>query len=211
MARGGCDAIAFKIARVLRHLLAIEAQAASGTIYSTNSSQRDKEELECYGKLANNGKGLYVYILYFGTLYFERHATSKPVSAAPTAPEQDLSTTLTADMRLPDQLGDYYQQLPFGPDCPPASQIDSHAQIVQSQFGQLASPRQLPSTGNDIFGFGGGDIQEGQLAIPVGFAGANDNWDLQGVDVALFDSLFRGTAIPDAVEEETWMQWASNR
>jgi hypothetical protein len=44
----------------------------------------------------------------------------------------------------------------------------------------------------------------------VGVAGAEDDWDLQGVDVALFDSLFCGTAIPDAVEE-TWAQWVSEQ
>ncbi|MCJ1401941.1 hypothetical protein MMC11_005158 [Xylographa trunciseda] len=215
MARSGYDAIASKIARLLRHLLAIEAQAASGTIYSTNSSQGDEEELECHGKLTNDGKGLHVHIPYFGTINFERHDSSKSVSTPPTAPEQDLSTTRTADIRLPDQLGEQNQQPPFGPDCPPVCQIDSqldyhNAQTVQFQFGQLASPQQLPSPRNGVFGFSNGNFQEGQLAIPVDFAGAEDDWDLQGIDVALFDSLFRGTAIPDAADEESWMQWASN-
>lgn len=68
------------------------------------------------------------------------------------------------------------------------------------------------SPGNDVFGVRSGDnhIQEGQLLSSVGVAGAEEDWDLQGVDVALFDSLFRGTIDSDAAQEETWAQWASN-
>ncbi|KAF2804548.1 uncharacterized protein BDZ99DRAFT_425309 [Mytilinidion resinicola] len=127
MARAGTDAIASKIARILRPLLAIEANAVSGTSYSINSSTGDEEELEYHGKLSNGGKGLHVHIPYFGTINFERGAISK------------------------------------------------------------------------------------SFPVGAGVAGVeDDDWDLQGVDVALFDSLFRGTTIPDAVEEEAWTQWAGN-
>ena len=81
---------------------------------------------------------------------------------------------------------------------------------MQLQFGQLSSSQQPLSPGNGVFNLSSSNIQEGQLPISVGAAGAEDDWDLQGVDVALFDSLFRGTVIPDADEEETWAQWASN-
>ena len=215
MARTGTDAIASKIACILRPLLAIEANAASGTDYSTNSSKGDEEELECHGKSTNGGKGLYVHIPYFGTINFERRVISKSVLTAPTAPEQGLPTTLVADTLLPAQLGEHNQQPPSGPDRPPAcqigSQLDYHnEQTMQFQFGQLASPQQPPSPGNGVSSFSSGNIQESQLPVSVGFTGAEDDWDLQGVDVALFDSLFRGTEIPYAVEAETWAQWASN-
>ncbi|MCJ1389211.1 hypothetical protein MMC18_002067 [Xylographa bjoerkii] len=215
MARAGPDAIASKITRILRHLLAIEANAASGTSYSTHSFKGDdEEELECHGKLTNGGKGLHVHIPYFGTINFERGAISKSVSTTPTAPDQGLPTTLVADMLLPDPLGEHNQQPPSGWDCPPACQIGSpldhhNARTAQWQFGQLASPQLPPSPGNGVSSFDSGNIQEGQVPDSVGFVDAEDDWDLQGVDVALFDSLFRGTAIPDAVAEETWAQWAA--
>jgi len=215
VAHTGPDAIASKIARILRPLLAIEANAASGTIYNTNSSKSDEEELECHGKLTNGGKGLYVHIPYFGTINFEHCIISKSVSIAPMVPEQGFPTTSIADMLLPDQPGEHNQQPLSGSNYPPACQIDSHlenhnAQTVQFQFGQLASPQQPLSLGNDIPSFNSAGTQDGQLPDSVGFVGAEDDWELQGVDVALFDSLFRGTAIPDALEEETWEQWAAN-
>jgi hypothetical protein len=215
MARAGTDVIASKITRILRPLLAIEANAASGTSYSTNSSKGDEEELEYHGKLTNGGKGLHVHIPYFGTINFERRAISKSVSTTPTAPEQGFPTTLAADILLPDQLGEHNQQAPSGPSCPPprqiGSQLDSHnAQTLPLQFGQLASPQQPPSPGNSISSFSSSNVQEGRLPVSLGDTGTEDDWDLQGVDVALFNSLFRGTAIPDAVEEETWTQWARN-
>ncbi|KAL2810280.1 hypothetical protein BJX63DRAFT_402596 [Aspergillus granulosus] len=50
-------------------------------------------------------------------------------------------------------------------------------------------------------------LQLGQTTpeLPVGldFSHPDDNWDLQGIDIAIFDSIFRGTDIGD-VSMETW-------
>ncbi|KAK4696757.1 hypothetical protein P7C71_g1220, partial [Lecanoromycetidae sp. Uapishka_2] len=205
MARAGTDAIASKIARILRPLLAIEAEAASGTGYSTDSSKGDEEELEFHGKLTNGGKGLHIYIPFFGTIDFECRAISK------TVPEQGLATTSVADILLPDNLGQHNEQASAGSDRPLASQIGSqldyhNTQPGQSQFGHL----QLPFSGNGVSSSGDGNMQESQLPVCGDLPGSEDDWDLQGVDVALFDSLFHGFAIPDAVEEEAWAEWASN-
>lgn len=90
-----------------------------------------------------------------------------------------------------------------------SSKLDYHdAQTVQVQFGKLTSPQQPPFPGNCISSCG--NDQEDQLSVSVDAAGAEDEWGLHGVDVALFNSLFGGTAIPDSVEEETWAQWAGN-
>jgi hypothetical protein len=215
MARAGTDAIASKIARILRHLLTIEAHAASGTSYNTNSFKGDEEELECHGKLTDGGKGLNVHIPYFGTINFEPRAWSKSVSTTPTAPEHGLAATLVADMLLTDQLGEHNQHPPPGPDCPPACQLgsqldDRNALTEQLQFGQLVSPQQRLPPANRVSNFSSGDIQESQLPVSMNDAGAVDDRDLQGVDVALFDSLFRGTAISDATDEATWAQWMGN-
>ncbi|MCJ1432644.1 hypothetical protein MMC27_002001 [Xylographa pallens] len=88
-------------------------------------------------------------------------------STAPTVFDQGLQTTLTADILLPDQLG------------------------------------------NNVFSFSSGTFQEGQFPVSLGATGAENDFDLQGVDVALFNSLFRATEILDAAEEEIWVQWAS--
>lgn len=215
MARDGIDSIASKIARIVRPLLAIEADNVSGTSYKNNSTEGDEEELECHGKLTNGGKELHVHIPYFGTINFERRATSKSASAAPRAPEQINPTTIAADMLFPDQLGEHSQQPLSGPDLPPAYQIGSQldyqgTQTLQLQPCYLASPQQPPFPCNGVSSFSSSNMQEGQLPFSIGVTGAEYDWDLQGIDVALFDSLFRGTAIPDAVEEETWTQWASN-
>ncbi|KAL2798999.1 hypothetical protein BJX66DRAFT_322497 [Aspergillus keveii] len=107
----GTDPIATKLTRILRHLLVIEANAASGTIYSTTSSNAGEGEHD--GGLAQGGKGLRIHIPYFGTIHFEKGAISKS-------------------------------------------------------------------------------------------AQTEDNWDLQGIDIALFDSLFRGTEIDD-IDQGTWI------
>ncbi|PWY88210.1 hypothetical protein BO70DRAFT_309756 [Aspergillus heteromorphus CBS 117.55] len=120
MTRAGTDEIACRLAPLIRQLLAIEANAASGTIYSTNSSAADEGTIGCGGKLTNGGQGLNIHIPYFGTITFEHGI-------------------MTNDMQYP--------------------------------------PMDLPGP---------------------------EDWDMQGVDLALFDSLFRGTAIPDADEEQPW-------
>lgn len=38
----------------------------------------------------------------------------------------------------------------------------------------------------------------------------SEQWDLQGVDIALFDSLFGDTALSNAFGEEAWSQWAGS-
>lgn len=212
VANADTNAIAFRIARVLDHLLAIEANAASGTRYSTNTS-KSGEEVECISKLTNTG--LHVRIPYLGTINFERSPISKRVSAALAgAPQQDISTTSAPGILPPNQLDEHNQQPPPNPPRP-EHQANSHLdhqseQTAQLQVGPTASLQESPYAENYTSTFSSGNIQEKQLPVSVGrVAGVEDDWDLQGVDVALFDSLFRETAIPDAAEEETWEQWAN--
>ncbi|OOF98857.1 hypothetical protein ASPCADRAFT_2285 [Aspergillus carbonarius ITEM 5010] len=136
MARSGTDGIALKLARVIHHLLTVEATAANGTIYQTSSSKGSEGELEYDGKLTNGGTSLHVYIPYFGTIDFEQRPS--PLSA------------LSATEGLP-------QVVSFSPQMP------------DPEFS------------------------------------SQDDWGLQGVDVALFNSLFGETAIADA--DEAWVQW----
>ncbi|PYI05402.1 hypothetical protein BO78DRAFT_461951 [Aspergillus sclerotiicarbonarius CBS 121057] len=122
MARSGTDGIALKLARVVHHLLAVEATAANGTIYRTSSS-KGEGEIEYDGKLTNGGTLLHVYIPYFGTIDFEQ----KPLPLSALSASEQMAS--------------------FSPEMP-------------------------------------------DLGVSSG-----DNWELQGADVALFNSLFGETAI----------------
>ncbi|MCJ1296504.1 hypothetical protein MMC34_008070 [Xylographa carneopallida] len=193
MARNGTDAISSKIARILRPLLAVEASAASGISYSINFSTSDEEELECHGKLTNGGKGLHVHIPYFGTINFEHDAISMSQSTAMIVPEQGSSTTLTANILSADHLGGYNPNSPASP-----------------QYGQAALTQQPLIPENEVYSFNSDNNLDGQLPFLAEVADAEDDWGLQGVDVALFDSLFRGSEIPDVAEAGTWAQWAGD-
>ena len=46
--------------------------------------------------------------------------------------------------------------------------------------------------------------------VLLGVTGGENDFDLQDVDVVLFDSLFRAMEILDAVEEEISVYWARN-
>jgi hypothetical protein len=72
---------------------------------------------------------------------------------------------------------------------------------VSSELSQPASPQNF-SVSNE---HGGLHIRNTEQAAPVEILEVENDWDL---DIALFDSLFRGAAIPDGVEEQTWEQWA---
>jgi hypothetical protein len=160
----GTDPIATKLTRILRHLLVIEANAASGTVYSTSSCNADEGEHD--GGLAQEGKGLRIHIPYFGTIHFEKGAISK--SAQP-----EVENTGFID---PHQLTEQVDQHPTS-HYPLASHMNDPIQFDQT----------LP-----------------ELPIPLDFSHTDENWDLQGIDIALFDSLFRGTGIDDD-NQQTWI------
>jgi hypothetical protein len=161
----GTDPIATKLTRILRHLLVIEANAASGTIYSTSSSNASEGEHD--GGLAQGGKGLRIHIPYFGTIHFEKGAISKT-----SQPEPEPTTARTF--------------------------IEPH-ELVQMQPSTT-----YYQTAPELYGLTGQfDQTFPDLPIPLDFSHTDENWDLQGIDIALFDSLFRGTEIGD-VNQETW-------
>ncbi|KAJ5689982.1 hypothetical protein N7462_004374 [Penicillium macrosclerotiorum] len=95
MANSGTDSIASKLTRILSHLLDVEANSANGTIYNTSSSKVDGNDLQCDGKLTNDGETLQIDIPYFGTINFERGAISR--SALTTTKHVDLETSIQSD------------------------------------------------------------------------------------------------------------------
>ena len=203
MTRTENDTIATKIVRTLRPLLAIETNAASGIRINTNSSKDDEGgELEYHGKLTNDGKGLHVFIPYFGTINFERRAISKSFSAVPPPHEQDFATASVPDMSpFNNEPSERDQEARSAHDYLPSYQTGSQSDDHNVPTMQFRSIHSLPQD-NGFSGFSGKAAQD--------LASFEDDWDMSGVDVALFDSLFRGTGITNGVEGESWEQWMNN-
>jgi hypothetical protein len=186
MARVGTDAIASKLARVIRHLLTIEASAANGTAYRMTSSKGSEGELECDGKVTGAGAALHVYIPYFGAIDFERRAISESPLLTPLPLEQSVSASSVTTVPLSDQLITQNQKLPLS--C-------------------LGNPLQRSPISTDVCSFDGFNTQSTQSIVPIEASNIEDGWDLQGVDLALFSALFGETENLAGVEDESWTQW----
>lgn len=172
------ESVAFKVARVLRDLLVIEANAASGTAYDTNASGGDEDRFECNLRSQNDTSGLRVNIPHFGTVNFERCTVLRtfPQVTCVLPPG-----TLTANVPVSDHpVGAHLMNaLPTLPDLP--SHLSHRQQSppkssVPPQHGQGFPPADVPQTGFE--------------------------WDLQGVDAAFFEDLFCGVIEVDTVIPE---------
>ncbi|KAJ5635526.1 uncharacterized protein N7484_008839 [Penicillium longicatenatum] len=171
----GLDSITSKFVQIIHHLLIIETSAASGTSYSTSSSKGDKGELEFFGTLADDGKALHIYIPYFGKINFERRTISKDPTTALLSEqtEQGYASLAGSDGLAACQNGD---QLGI-----------PNPKTGTSQFEQLSSPESNQTLGDHW--------DTPPELTHTAMDPWVDDWDLQGIDIALFDSLFRGTDI----------------
>lgn len=199
-AQGGTDAITSKLAMIIRQLLVIEANAANGTIYNTSSSSNDDGELACNGRLVDGDKVLHVYIPYFGKINFERRAVQslKPsVTSSARPATSNFHTTSEPNRSIPNEMisrtlhqSDSDSQYPSGdpmPEIPPMHQPPSP---VSNE-----SPADI------------GDCSSSSSYPHLDFSNLEEFWDMQGIDTALFDSLFRGVEQPFLDTEENWVQW----
>ncbi|KAF2799374.1 hypothetical protein K505DRAFT_371004 [Melanomma pulvis-pyrius CBS 109.77] len=184
MARTSNDVIASNIAAILRPLLAIEADVAIGGSYSTSAfSGGDDEKLECSGNITDGGNVLRIYIPYFGTIKIERGTVSK----------------------LSERQEEHEEQPLAAANCPVGYQVGGQSinpdwEAVPSHLDPLmVAPQQSTSAAkNSDHG-----ALDAQLLVP-GLAAGVDDWALQGVDMALFDNLMRGTVVRDFADEESW-------
>ncbi|KAF2825801.1 hypothetical protein CC86DRAFT_370692 [Ophiobolus disseminans] len=62
------DAIAVRIVLIMKHLLAVEANAFSGTEYSTTTNASDAAAAECHEGYVYGEKAYKIRIPYFGTI-----------------------------------------------------------------------------------------------------------------------------------------------
>ncbi|KAL7935638.1 hypothetical protein V8C35DRAFT_259381 [Trichoderma chlorosporum] len=206
MVRINVDAIASKIASILRQLLAIEADAAIGGSYSTSSSPGGgEEEFECHSKVSDGGNVLRIYIPYFGTINIERRGIYKSTTIGPGAPDSDPAVMFDPSLRIERQ---HEQQSQVATSSPAGYQaggqsVNSDWQAVPSSFALLMTPQHSASTtsDNDVFNFDSDSFRNTQLLVP-GLMASVDDWALQGVDIALFDSLIRGAGVADLAESE---------
>ncbi|KAL2825339.1 hypothetical protein BDW59DRAFT_146432, partial [Aspergillus cavernicola] len=174
------DAIAPKLTRIIHHLLDVEASAATGTIYSTSSSDCDEGEFD--GNVTHGGKALHVHIPYFGTITFERGIISK------SAPSQ---LDVPVDTLLSNQLIEPH---------------DEHLRTPTSLLSSQIGDQPCLDLNTDVFQLDSDPASAGNTTPPIQIPDlmltGTDDWDLQGIDIALFDSLFRGIDIP---AEDAWM------
>ncbi|KAJ5606240.1 hypothetical protein N7510_009021 [Penicillium lagena] len=180
MACNDIDLIAYKLTRIIHHLLIIEANAAGGDLYHTSSSKDTEGGLEYDGRLTNSGKALHIQIPYFGAINFERGVISKPASKIRAQPELGIPAMSVTDRLPPGQRVEHNQNLSSGSD------------ILSSNTHQLLSELQ-PETQNGSIRLNSNDSLPTQLPAFNGFPG-DDDGDLQGIDF-FFDSLFCGAEI----------------
>ncbi|KAJ5715956.1 uncharacterized protein N7483_013137 [Penicillium malachiteum] len=188
------DPITSKLRRIISQLLVIEASSASGTTYSTSSSRCDQGVLEPDSRLTDGGKALHIYIPYLGKINFERRAMPKPDSTILAQPGPDEGVEKSQG-----------SSSGFGPHTSYQNndQYNHGGQEAESlTFGQLASP-----VSNESPALHDGDIQFSPNDPQITDSEIIEDWDLQGIDTALFDSLFRGTDIPFYDAAETWSPW----
>ncbi|KAJ5805012.1 hypothetical protein N7474_010899, partial [Penicillium riverlandense] len=185
------DLIAYKLTRIIHHLLTIEANAAKGDMYQTSSSKDSEGGLEYDGRLTNNGKALHIQIPYFGTINFERGVISKPAPKMLAQPELGIPAMLVTDRLPPGQPVEQAQHPSSGSDIL-STMSYTGSQIMPSDTPQLLSALQPESPNGSII-LDSNDSLYTQLPASMGFPGA-DEVELQGVDF-FFDSLFCGAEI----------------
>lgn len=187
MARNDTDDIAYRLTRIIKNILIIEASAASGDMYRTSSSQEGKGELDCDARLTNGGKALYIRIPYLGTIHFEHGVISKSNSTLP-----DISPMLFANTLGQNQLAHH---------SPPGSDelsvhgenqfIGSFSQVIPSSHHQTSSWQQYSAlSGSEMPN--SGDSEPTGLFPSTELTFNDDDWYLQGIDLAFFDSILRG-------------------
>ena len=217
------DPVAEQSAKLIRRLLDVEDDAAEGSSYTTRSVPCDEDDTQ--EDMEKEGGELRLHIPYLGVIKIARQntisqeqpplgsVTSRPPPqtpqvdylprASPLASTSDTYMTLSqvlpaAEQHRPlDNLHGVVQGLNSSPDHRPASERPSSQSHEATGYdGQSTYTLQYcDSSGQD-------DITlQPQMGLPCITAGADD-WALQGVDMAFFDSLMRGTSCPGAVDFE---------
>lgn len=187
------DIVAEKSARLIRRLLDIEADAAEGSSYTTRSVEGDDDMHDCRTEVEE----LHLNIPYLGSIKIAR---TGPISRellagnSPCRPHQTSQREL-AERELSVTPKNAFASLSHAPvpDEQPLGYL-SNAQI-QAPWHEQSKLQSPPSSSYDNIAL------QSCLGLPP-FAAGVDDWACQGVDMAIFDGLMRGTTCSDAARLE---------
>ncbi|KAL9088317.1 MAG: hypothetical protein Q9165_006242 [Trypethelium subeluteriae] len=206
------DAIAYKIASILQHLLVIEANAAKGSCYNASvSSQSGEQDLLSCGSGNDAIDVLRINIPHFGTVRIEHGGTVRRMELA-HEPCEENARPRSAPRTLHSGIGIYVESrspsnragqetrreatplmtsLASGQTSDQSLPIGWQAVPSDLDFMRSAEESQASISDKEIFGFNDRPLDAERVPIP-GISTDEDDWILQGVDLALFDSLFEG-------------------
>lgn len=209
------DVITEKSAILIRRLLDIEADAAEGSSYTARSARGDDDVQE--GK--KEGEELRLHIPYLGVIKIARqgpisrepwlgNAASRPhptfqvefPQREPLAASNDAFASphhvSPTDEQSLSHLQGMAQGSTFSGDLPASERPNAQLQAP----GYEPSMLQYPSSSHDNIAL------QPHVGLPPIAAGVDD-WTFQGVDMAFFDSLMRGTSCVDAAGlEQQWIE-----
>ncbi|GFG27596.1 hypothetical protein IFM61606_07641 [Aspergillus udagawae] len=198
------DVITGKSAALIRRLLAIEADAAEGHIYTSRNVIRDDD----HGQegIDEKGEELRLHIPYLGVIKIARQ---DPISCELPGPHQ--MTPVEFPQRAPALAitNDTFTSLPpasFAEEQQLLNHLHGTTQASPFQGALPASERlsaqlheqsilQDPTPSHDNI------TLQPHVGLPAIAAGVND-WTFQGVEMAFFDSLMRGMPGVDTAELE---------
>ncbi|KFA65125.1 hypothetical protein S40285_07144 [Stachybotrys chlorohalonatus IBT 40285] len=186
MAEGHKDAIAQKIAAILRPLLAMEGRSAMGDCYRTSTSLDTSKQDEGVSGKSESLTKLRIHIPYFGTVKIEHNPADAGVSVhRRTGLEPLLQNGQDANQRTSASGSDHQAGSPTSVSRPIDNYNWSALPLFVDQLGAL--PSSVSTMGNVEFI----DSAQACLGIPSPDIEA-EAWALQGVDTALFSSLIQG-------------------
>lgn len=204
------DAITDKSAKLLRRLLDIEADAAEGSRYSARSVRGHDEEL-ADGSIGKEGEEVRLSIPYLGIVNIAREGPVSRVSVENSIFRPDKAPNREQAVAGPNDASE---------DIPHVSPMDEkqtiyHRNNMSQNFtfsenlptSEWAN-RQVQEPGHDeqslLENLSHNPNREGvqpHAEFPT-MASDIDEWAFQGVDMAFFDSLMRGTSFVDIIESE---------
>lgn len=215
---------ASKIATVLKHLLAIEAESASGISYNTSFNRgAEGEKLEYGGEVDDSTGALHIHLPHFGIIKVERGNFPASISGDPSLPKEDASSaadpglcsldTSFLDFPLPlGQLGQYGRQSSIIQSDQTSGRNENMTsnpseQAISTQFERQMQPEQRiapAASNNDVFTYTSGAFHNTQL-LSSGPTVSMDELTQPDAVIAVYDSLGKEKAISDVADEENWM------
>ena len=210
------DVIIEKSAELIRRLLDIEADAAEGSTYTARSVTGDDDVQEG----TKEGEELRLHIPYLGVIKIARegpisrepslgNAASRPhqTSQVEFLQREPLAVSNEAFVSLPHASPTNEQPLSHLHGIAQGSTFSGHLPASERSNTQFQAPGyeqymlQYPTSSNDE-----NIALQPQMALPPIAAGVDD-WAFQGVDMAFFNSLMRGTSCVDAAGlEQQWIE-----